>query len=94
MEPSDLTLESHKTNGFFISIMRVDLKAKNKIIFIKHFIAGLGWMTGATIGFALFITFLSLVFKWLGGLPVIGNFFANLIQVTNQALEAKRGLPR
>jgi len=73
--------------------MRVNLKQKNQIIFLKHFIAGLGWMAGATIGFALFITLLSLVLKWLGGLPVIGNFAASLIESTSQALETKKTLP-
>ena len=61
--------------------MRVDIKQKNRIIFLKNFIGGLGWMTGATIGFAL-------------GLPIIGDFAANLIEVTNKALEAKRTFPR
>ncbi|HUS59901.1 MAG TPA: DUF5665 domain-containing protein [Nevskiaceae bacterium] len=74
--------------------MRVDIKQKNRIIFLKNFIGGLSWMTGATIGFALFIAFLSLILKWLGGLPIIGDFAANLIEVTSKALEAKRTFPR
>jgi len=74
--------------------MRVDTSQKNRIIFLKNFIGGLGWMTGATIGFALFIAFLSLIFKWLGGLPIIGDFAANLIEVTNKALETKKSLSR
>lgn len=74
--------------------MRIDHpEVKKKTIFIKNFIGGLGWMTGATFGFALLITFLSLTMRWLGGLPIIGNFVANLIEATNQALEVKRGLP-
>jgi NO-binding membrane sensor protein with MHYT domain len=74
--------------------MKADPKLKNKKIFIQHFVGGLGWMAGATIGFTLFVTVLSLFLNWLGGLPVIGNFFANLIEVTNQALEAKKTFPR
>ncbi len=73
--------------------MKVNLKSKKRTIFIKNFIAGLGWMAGATIGFAILITLLSLILKWLGGLPLVGDFFANLIEVTNKALKAKEVLP-
>jgi hypothetical protein len=71
-----------------------NLFLKKRSIFIKNFIAGLGWMTGATLGFALLLTILGIVFSWLGGLPFIGEFIANLIDLTNKALETKRTLVR
>lgn len=73
--------------------MKVNLKSKNKRIFIKNFIAGIGWTAGATVGFGILIALISLILKWLGGLPLVGNFFANLIKVTNNALKAKEALP-
>jgi hypothetical protein len=73
------------------------MKLNNKEIklnFIKGFFSGLGWMFGATVGFALLLTFLSLLLGWAGGLPIVGNLIANIIEVTNRALEAKKLIPR
>ena len=67
---------------------------KKHEVFLKNFVAGLGWMTGATLGFALLLTFIGVIFRWLGGLPFIGEFLANLIDLTNKALETKKGLGR
>jgi len=75
-------------------LTQINLQEKKRIIFIKNLIAGLGWMIGATLAFTLFITLLSFILKWLGGLPIVGNFFANLIQTTNQALEARKSFPK
>ena len=70
------------------------LTEKKRTILLNNIIAGLGWMTGATFGFALLITLISLIFKWLGGLPFIGEFVANIIDVTNQALRTKGTITR
>lgn len=67
----------------------IDFKQKNKTIFIKNFLAGLSWAIGTTFGFALFLAFISLTLKWLGALPIIGNFFAGLIEATNKALRVR-----
>lgn len=74
--------------------MKVNLKENYISIFFKNFIGGIGWAAGATIGFALFISLIGLLLSHLGGLPVIGNWFARLIEVTNTALEARKVLPR
>jgi len=60
--------------------------------FLKYFSAGLFWAIGATLGFALFFTILGIILNWLGGLPIIGNFFAHLIEVTNKALEIRKNV--
>ena len=73
--------------------MKVDPKEKKRTIFIKNFIGGLGWAAGTTVGFGLLIALIGLILKWLGGLPLVGNFFANLIEVTNEALKTKGVLP-
>ena len=70
--------------------MAKEISGKNKLdVFLRGFLSGLGWMLGATLGFALLITILN----WLGGLPVIGNLIAVLIELTTQALETKQNLP-
>ena len=72
----------------------IDTKGSGHLaIFTRNFTAGVGFMIGATVGFSLFLAIFSLVITFLGGLPVIGNFFANVIEVTNRALDVKRSLP-
>lgn len=73
--------------------MKVNPEESYISIFFKNFLGGIGWATGVTIGFALFISFLGYLFNRAGGLPLIGDWFARLIEVTNQALEAKKVLP-
>jgi len=70
--------------SFFVK--KIDLKK----IFVKNFIAGIAWGIGATIGLSLVFTFLTAILRWLGGLPIVGSFFADLIEVTNKALELRR----
>jgi hypothetical protein len=65
-----------------------------KFSIVKGFLSGLGWMIGATIGFALLLALLTLVLNWAGGLPVAGEIIANIIEATNRALEAKKLIPR
>ncbi len=56
----------------------------------RHFkdgiVIGIGWAIGVTIGFAIIATLLVLVFNWLGGLPIIGTFFASVIESTLEQL--------
>ena len=58
-------------------------------IFIQGFVAGIGWGLGATIGAVILFGVLSWVFSLLGGLPLIGNFFADIIAATKDALELR-----
>lgn len=51
------------------------------------FLGGISWALGASVGFALFIWVLTGVLGTLGGLPVVGQFFATIVETTNQALE-------
>lgn len=70
------------------------MKPKYKHLFIENFSKGLFWAIGATLGFAFFITLLGVILNWLGGLPLVGNFFATIIELTNEALELRKALPR
>ena len=63
-----------------------DSKSK---IFFKSFIGGIGWAAGATFGFAVLLTVVSFLMRMLGGMPLVGDFFAGLIEATNQAMRAK-----
>lgn len=74
--------------------MKVSPKEKYSIIFLKNIVGGIGWAIGATVGFALLISILGFILSQLGGLPLVGGWFARIIEVTNKALEAKKALPR
>jgi hypothetical protein len=74
--------------------MKVKLKERYGKILLKSFVGGIGWAVGVTLGFALLAYFLGFLFHRLGGIPLIGNWLAGLVEATNQALEVKKALPR
>lgn len=55
-------------------------------LFFTNFIGGIGWVLGMTVGVSLLALILSQVLTALGGLPIIGNWIAQIINVTQQAL--------
>ncbi len=73
--------------------MKINPKAKYSEIFLKSLVGGVGWAIGATLGFALLIYILGFILGRLGGLPLIGDWMARLIEVTNEALEIRKALP-
>lgn len=60
----------------------------------KGFVRGTGWALGATFGFAIIVAVLGFLLQVLGGLPVVGNWFAQIIEATNKAIEARKALGR
>jgi len=64
-------------------------KKEHPFSFFKGFLSGLGWSIGATLGFAIFVALVSMILNLLGGVPFIGNFLANLVHFTNEALKTK-----
>lgn len=72
--------------------MKKIMAGKNllKKSFLQGFVGGLGWSLGATLGFVVIVGLISWVLGLLGGLPIVGDFFANLISTTEQALELRR----
>lgn len=54
------------------------------------FLGGVATAIGATVGFAIVIWFITQVFSSLGALPIVGEFFANIVEATNRALEGRR----
>lgn len=77
-----------KREGYYKSVVK-EKKEKLSKIFLKNFIGGIGWIAGVTIGFTLLITIISFLLRILGGLPVIGKFFATIVVFTQKALENK-----
>lgn len=69
--------------------MAVDTNENNLKILFKNFLGGLGWAIGATFGFTLFIAIITVILRGLGGVPVVGDFFAGIIEATQEALESR-----
>jgi hypothetical protein len=61
-----------------------------KKTFYANFIAGIGWGIGATVGLTLFLAVFTWILNLLGGLPLVGSFFADLIRFTDAALKLKQ----
>ena len=52
----------------------------------EGFFAGIGWAFGVTIGFVLISTFIVFILRYVDGLPLIGGWFADIIQETQNQL--------
>lgn len=61
-----------------------------KKTFIINFFGGIATAFGATVGFAIVIWLLTFIFGHLGGLPLIGSFFATIVSETNNALQSRK----
>lgn len=53
------------------------------------FFAGLGWAFGATLGFALVSAIIVLMVGRLGGIPLIGEWLASIVEATIQQLSLR-----
>ena len=49
-------------------------------------IRGIGWSLGVTFGFALISLIVAFILNRLGGLPIIGDWIATLVKVTQDSL--------
>lgn len=59
------------------------------ILFRNGFISGLGSAFGATIGFVIVSTVVVYVLSLLGGVPLIGQWLASIVDATDRALRAR-----
>jgi len=55
-------------------------------MFKEGLIKGIGWAFGVTIGFVIISTILVLILRALGGLPVVGGWFASIVEATMEQL--------
>ena len=69
--------------------MPVDTQESSFKLFYKNFIGGIAWGLGATLGVALVLALLGSLLRFLGGLPIIGQFFAGIIEATEKALNSQ-----
>lgn len=51
---------------------------------------GIGWSLGVTVGFALVSSLIIFAFSRAGGLPVVGGFFANIVNATQTSLNKNK----
>lgn len=64
-------------------------KEEVKKLIRSGFYSGIGWSAGVTIGFALISTILVFLLGRLGGVPLIGGFFANIVEETQGQLSTR-----
>lgn len=55
-------------------------------IFKQGVVTGLGTAVGATLGFAIISTIVVAILNAAGGLPLVGNWIAGIVEATNAAL--------
>jgi len=51
-------------------------------LFKRGFVSGIGWAVGVTIGFVIISSLLIFILQRAGGLPLIGDFLASLVEAT------------
>ncbi len=62
--------------------------------FVDGVLIGLGWAVGVTIGFVIISTVLIIVLDKVGGLPLVGNWIANIVEATQAQLLKRTPLLR
>lgn len=85
----------HKTVSESEPVQRIKVELYNEQVrkLIKNgFYTGLGWAAGVTIGFALVSTIVVVLLNRLGGLPVVGSFFADIVDATTSQLSGRTPL--
>ena len=88
--PRALRLQAKSQNNVRVNDEQHKL-SYNRAFFL-NLVGGIGWALGMTVGFAILVSLISLIFSYLGGLPLIGSFFASIIDQTLTAIENKPGL--
>jgi len=59
------------------------MKAKYYLnLFKEGLVRGMAWAFGATIGFIVISTITVFILRHLGGLPLVGNFIASIVEAT------------
>ena len=66
--------------------------AKKTRLFKEGFISGLGWALGVTVGFVIISTILVVILRNLGGLPIVGNWIASIVEATQKQLTRRAPL--
>jgi Domain of unknown function (DUF5665) len=70
--------------------MKSSLDKKSVFKLIKEgFFGGIGWAAGVTVGFALVSTIVIYSLQLAGGIPIVGRFFAQIVDSTLLQLDTK-----
>lgn len=68
-------------------------KTPSITLFKQGLVSGIGWAFGVTIGFVLISTFLVFIVGRVGGLPLIGDWLASIVEATLDQLSLRTPLP-
>lgn len=65
-------------------------KRPKRDIFKAGIVGGLGWAFGVTIGFAIISIIIIFLIDRAGGIPLIGDWIANVVEATQTQLELRK----
>lgn len=65
------------------------LSEKLSKTFVHNFVGGMAWGLGVTVGLAVVAYILGMSVSVFGGLPLIGDWLANIVNATLEALKNK-----
>jgi hypothetical protein len=68
--------------------MKFESKTPLSKVIINSFFGGIAWAAGATIGLTILVAIISYILNLLGGLPFIGEIIGQIVQYTQQYLNA------
>jgi len=60
-----------------------------KTMFLRGIVAGVGWAFGVTVGFVIISTILVFLLNNAGGLPLIGDWIASVVESTIEQLSKR-----
>ena len=55
------------------------VEESKKALMVHHFIGGISWALGATVGLAIVVAILGVIVKNINLVPYIGNFVSNIL---------------
>lgn len=65
------------------------LNPRLRTTFVHNFVGGIAWGLGLTVGISLVAYILSFTVSAFGGLPLVGDILANVVNATLDALKNK-----
>lgn len=63
-----------------------NLKITYNELLKEGFFAGIGWAFGVTVGFVIISTLIVFILRYMGGLPLIGTWIADIVEETENQL--------
>lgn len=67
----------------------IEVEVSGRKKFLHGLLAGLGWGLGVTLGTALFLVLIGFIVSKIDFVPILGQFFADVIRASQSNLTSK-----